>query len=486
MSSAIQANFMESVRERTLILTQDPIVEKLRIVHYLLLFGNINSINLRPGYQRELRWSHEQYNDFIGTIMVHGYIPNIVIYKLHDDDARDLESHENECIDGQHRIFAMSNFKNSEPININGKDVMISWHHKQSNTYVFYMQNEHTEKWKIQNSDKKMAYFTSKEKNDFDEYRISIERITCKLTYEQRCDMFVSLQKGIPVRNSDLYKNFIDIPLISFISKEKKLETLYNNFVSKRLTTNSIRNWLFCLVRICMICISESLDDINAWVDTTDTQIKKTIKIRADNIMNLTTTDYQLIEYKLNRLFSLLNRLPENILFTPIKMLSTFVYLQNSDIGKEETLIKRLTNGWAGKGTKDEKRMWFQKEFLDDNGRISPQKNYYNECLNYLSSEFEPIENIPIEPRKPLNKKKRQELWIINFQKNNEGNCYVCSKSIKKEDKWHAGHIVAHAKGGSDTELGNYVIECPTCNLNHGTEDPNTYKKRNYSKSIDT
>lgn len=482
MSSIVQADYMETVRERTLILTQDPIVAKYQIIHYLLLFGDVNCMNLRPGYQRDLRWTHEQYNDFIGTIMIHGYIPNIVIYKLHEHDERDLVTHQNECIDGQHRIYAIIKFKNSEPINVNGKEVMITWYHNLSDTYVFYKHNEDTEKWQNKNPEKKFAYFTDKERTDFDQCRITVEQIMCKLTYEQRCNMFVSLQQGTPVRNSDLYKNYIDVPLISFISKKKRFESVYNNNVSNRLTSNTVRNWLFCLVRICMICISETLDDINAWVNTTDTQIKKSIKMRAPNIMKIAENEFQVIEEKVNRWVSLLNRLPGYILFTPIQMLTTFVCLQNINIGNEESLEKRLTSGWAGKGTKDEKRMWFQKEFLEENGRTSPQNQYYNECLKYLSSDSIPIENIPIKPRKPLNKKKRQELWVINFQKNNEGNCYVCSKSIEKDSKWHAGHIVAHAKGGSDTELNNYVIECPTCNLNHGTEDPNIYKKRNYSE----
>jgi hypothetical protein len=89
-----------------------------------------------------------------------------------------------------------------------------------------------------------------------------------------------------------------------------------------------------------------------------------------------------------------------------------------------------------------------------------------------------------VAPRKSLSKKKRDELWVRDHGENEKGACFVCDKPIekKKTRSWHAGHIDAHANGGSDTDLDNYVIECKDCNLAHGTENPHVYKKRNFSE----
>jgi len=206
--------------------------------------------------------------------------------------------------------------------------------------------------------------------------------------------------------------------------------------------------------------------------------------MRAPTLVSIADDELEQFQEAMVRWLSLLGRLPETIKFTPIQMLSMFVRLQEIHVGNECLLEGRLTNVWAGNGSQETKRMWFHPEYLEENGGISRQTQYFNECLEYLRSDTPPIVSHPIAPRKPLPPKKRSDLWKREFGDKPVGECYVCSMELVKKEKtsWHAGHILAHANGGSDTDLTNFVIECRDCNLAHGTENPIEYKKRNYSE----
>ena len=467
----------EPVRERAIALTQDTTLQKLQIGIILNQYGDKNKVNLRPCYQRHLRWSIENYIAFICTIMIVGYIPAIVLYKLHDDDREELSSsYKHECIDGQHRLNAIIHYIKSEPIIINNKKHMITWYHEKSDTHVFYSKNEDTEKWKNE-TDKKVSYMTDNEQSHFNECRIPIDLILCKLTYDQRCDMFVSLQQGKLVRNSDLFKNYVRIPLISHIHKTMKMEETYRNTICARLTTNSNQNWIFCAVRMFMIILESN--KANEWVKTTDTQIKNKIKEKKPKIMNITQEQIQFAETKINKWISFLDNLNASIKFTPVQMLATFVYFQEINTDDVDNLAVRLTE-WAGKGTKEMKRMWYQKEYIEELNGLTRQYQYYTECLEYLRSDSQPI-HITVEKRKPFGKQKRNELWDRDFGEDNVGICHTCDKIITKTGKWHAGHIVSHADGGSDDDMDNFIVQCRTCNLQCGTENALVYKEKNYT-----
>uniref|UniRef100_A0A6C0I4W2 GmrSD restriction endonucleases N-terminal domain-containing protein n=1 Tax=viral metagenome TaxID=1070528 RepID=A0A6C0I4W2_9ZZZZ len=475
----------EPVRSRARILTQANEVAAQTIAYATTIYGNDKTTNLRPEYQRELRWTLEQYCQCVHTIMIYGHMPHILLYKLQKDDERDIPSLKYECIDGQHRLNCIFHFRASEPIVIKGKEEMIFWYHEASDCCVFYKRNAQTDSWTTNNPERRVAYFTEDEVTDFDDYKVTFETIVSRLTYDQRCEQFVKLQQGIPVRNSDLYKNFNHIPLIAYISKVMRLQASYQEHVAARSTENAKyqqqkQNWVFCAVRLCMIAIASSEEDRLLWINTTDTQVKQSLTKKAPTIMNISEEQLQQFQDAIHRWFQLLSMLEPNQRLTPIQLLSTFTRLQELEVGQEDQLLCRLTSGWTGQGLKDEKKMWFQKAYLES-GR---QCNYFEDCLSYLRSSSPPLQlaATAVAPRKSLSKKKRMELWERDFGKKRIGACSVCSDELKKGGVWHAGHLVAHAKGGSDTDLDNFGIECATCNLEHGTEDPRTFKKRNYSE----
>lgn len=67
--------------------------------------------------------------------------------------------------------------------------------------------------------------------------------------------------------------------------------------------------------------------------------------------------------------------------------------------------------------------------------------------------------------RPSISKSLREESWYRV-----PGRCRICGKRIRKDAKsgeygrWHAGHIVAHNKGGS-TKIANLLPTCRDCNL---------------------
>jgi 5-methylcytosine-specific restriction endonuclease McrA len=82
-------------------------------------------------------------------------------------------------------------------------------------------------------------------------------------------------------------------------------------------------------------------------------------------------------------------------------------------------------------------------------------------------------------PRKAIPKKIRGEAWKAQFGTSTEGSCYCCRKGLDIFDDWHAGHIVSHASGGTDT-AANLRPVCASCNLSMGTEHMDAFKARCY------
>jgi len=86
------------------------------------------------------------------------------------------------------------------------------------------------------------------------------------------------------------------------------------------------------------------------------------------------------------------------------------------------------------------------------------------------------------EPRKAIPKKIRGEAWKIQFGGSTSGMCFCCKKELDVFDDWHAGHIMSHANGGTDT-ADNLRPVCGSCNLSMGTENMDAFKARCYPLS---
>ena len=76
--------------------------------------------------------------------------------------------------------------------------------------------------------------------------------------------------------------------------------------------------------------------------------------------------------------------------------------------------------------------------------------------------------------REPIPKCVRNALWINFFENQREGKCQCCLRETISIGNFHAGHIKAHANGGSTT-LDNLVPICMLCNTSIGKHDLNEF-----------
>ena len=79
-------------------------------------------------------------------------------------------------------------------------------------------------------------------------------------------------------------------------------------------------------------------------------------------------------------------------------------------------------------------------------------------------------EHPEIAKRENIPKCVRNALWINFFKTEREGKCRCCLRETISIGNFHAGHIKAHANGGSTT-LDNLVPICALCNTSMGKHD---------------
>jgi hypothetical protein len=113
----------------------------------------------------------------------------------------------------------------------------------------------------------------------------------------------------------------------------------------------------------------------------------------------------------------------------------------------------------------------------------------HDSCVSFqeiVKAKGVPLKNIAIaikdsnaEPRRAIPKKIRGEAWNIQFGTSTKGSCFCCKKELDVFDDWHAGHIISHSNGGTDT-APNLRPVCGSCNLSMGTENMDDFKARCY------
>jgi hypothetical protein len=89
------------------------------------------------------------------------------------------------------------------------------------------------------------------------------------------------------------------------------------------------------------------------------------------------------------------------------------------------------------------------------------------------------VDKKDVKTRKTIPKKTREAVWKRDCGDSISGKCYCCLSEVNVLATWHAGHIIANANGGTDTE-DNLRVVCPECNLAMGVENMEDFKKRCY------
>jgi hypothetical protein len=431
-------------------------------------------VELHPVYQRDIRWSQENMCDLITSVMSNGFIPGILLYKLQPGDERVKDTYRTECIDGQHRFFTFMHFFNSKPVELPGKKpFLIHLPYKEGGrtVHVFYKKNDATEAWEAENRDKRADYMTEEEKDHFNSFLLDIREIRSPLSLEQRRQLFLSLQKGVPVRGSDLYKNFTNVPIVKFISEEKRWEATAKDIFLSHLSMDPKQYWLHWLVRCYRMSQAEDNDARIKCFKLKDSQIKEMIA-KNHPLLSTTPESEAIFDLRIIRLFSFLTNLPPGVKVTPAQFYAIFIHLIDAEAGREDILSGHMRQ-WSTEGmTPKQRKMWENRGFPDEE-----REEWFERAIREIESIRAPAAEAGI--RKSIPKKIRDRVWSKAFGDDEIGEC-VCCKDVIEITSWECAHIIAHKCGGK-TEDDNLLPTCRSCNRSMGTENLEVFRARYYS-----
>ena len=120
---------------------------------------------------------------------------------------------------------------------------------------------------------------------------------------------------------------------------------------------------------------------------------------------------------------------------------------------------------------------WFSKSDSNNFGKI---KNIKLESDSLLLIPVAIPDPYVYSKRPSIPKGLRQLVWESLFSDSNQGNCYVCSKTIVNENNgWHCAHIIPYIICKTHV-LNNLTVSCPTCNLQCGTLNLDQFKDNEY------
>jgi hypothetical protein len=255
----------------------------------LLQDSYYSKCKLRASYQRQISWSKNQMNDFIEHIMNNGLVPPITQYKLSNEEKEGENTGiQYEIVDGQHRLFTLKAFYDAtfqECAHIKNKFI-VYWNY-QHNQHIFYRNTQDVQDWCVKYG--KHPYFlTTDEKEHFDSFMINITRINNPIEFNKRKQIFTSMQKGVPVRNSDLLKNKTGSTFITFIC-ENYYEEMMNDTFLQHCTKHAPKYWVnwscrcFFLWKATKKTTNEQqMKDAVIAFSTTDNKIGRTIQSNSE------------------------------------------------------------------------------------------------------------------------------------------------------------------------------------------------------------
>jgi hypothetical protein len=434
---------------------------------------NYNRINIRPSYQRQIKWKVDAMCDFIYTVMNNGLVPVIYMYRFHPDE-NEATLYDEEVMDGQHRLWTLKAFMSSkiETLPHIKKPFIVHWCYEtideSGNKHiqrVFYKETPEVVDWFRETYEGAPCFLTPEEKKHFNDFALNIATIHQKLSINERREIFLSLQKGVPVRNSDLLKNMTSCKLIAQfeINEYEPLMEVFLGYCSKKAK----QYWTQWAVR-CYLLYEHSINPKNASDPPEDTFLKsdswigKAIK-NGSPYLDPSDAEFEEFDNVFRSFIEFLQKNQEGTLFNPTNMFALFYHLCSSGCNTE-VLITHMSSFSKEGQNKYYKSLWESKD------KIEERKIYFSDCLSDLKAMTTPYVAISIDT-KPISKALRKQV----FEKAINSACYCCKKIITF-DSFEAGHIKARALGGL-TEIDNLFPSCVGCNRSMGTLHPDVYKK---------
>ena len=438
-------------------------------------------IDLQPPYQRGIRWTPQQMNNLIRTIMENGIVPSLILYKLHAHDKVGRPTMTSEVVDGQHRLFTVFSFISGEYIELPRKRkflVYCPYKNKEGNDVpVFYKETDATIDWFANNTEFEPRYFTEEEMVYFNEFCFDIREIDSPLTIEQRRQIFMSLQNGVQVKNSDWLKNKTDCRLINFMSEngyEQKMKDIDTGVISfsYRKPDNYWIQWV-CRFYSLFLIVKKfksnqfTLDEFDHYSTSVFVLGDTDYKHKCNPHHKPFNDHDSIVEF--NEVFDAFHKflnsdVCRNIEFNPTQLFVLFQYIA-MNMESIHLIHSAHIRVFYNEGNEQSyKRMWEKKT------PNSTRAVYYKDCLSRLSTIIETIESNLFDAK--ISRKLKRDVWIHYFKDAESAVC-PCGTVIT-EDENHCGHIIARAKGGR-TDVENLRPVCASCNLRMKTRNLNEY-----------
>ena len=320
-------------------------------------------------------------------------------------------------------------------------------------------------------------YLSVQEKEDFDNFSINVTLIRNNISLNQRREIFMSLQKGIPVRNSDFLKNKTDCKLVAFLVENGYEEMMTNTFFEHcyRKASNYWVHWvcrfyllfkhfnkLFKDSKINNLPVSEIflIEDkkIKKLIENNNPELNPITEAEIANIYAFDDSFRVFIEFlqKINNDYW--NRL------NPTQIYAVFYNLCDES-NNEDFILSHIPYLSREGNSKSKRTLWESKD------ERAQRREYFNKCLSQINGIIDYA--LPFDDRN-ISKSLKNKVWakcVNNL-------CVICEDNIT-ENEFEVGHIVARSLGGQ-TELNNLIPVCFECNRGMGTKNAYEYKKDMY------
>ncbi len=440
-------------------------------------------IETRPVYQRNIRWKPSAMNDFIETVMNNGLVPGLIMYQLSADERTENKSFE--MVDGQHRLFTLKAFVDSTYNHLPhiNTPFIVHWNYEYANEEgeiqyqkVFYKETPDVIEW-CQKKQFTPCFLSDEEVDYFDNFGLNITIIRSKITLNQRREIFMSLQRGIPVRNSDLLKNKTQCKLVAFMT-ENSYEDKMNNVFLERCYKKPTAYWVHWASRCFLLynryhgtCYSEKLNTLPV-SETFLYEDKEITKLIERNGCQLNPRDHSVIQdfdYVFNNFIEFLKKFEEGCKLNPTQIFALF-YVLCDDTKNRDYILTHIPYLAKEGNAKGKKNLWESKD------KKEPRREYFSNCLETFSSIEHPA--APYDESQP-SKKLRNNV----FDKCIDGLCLCCEDNTIDQHCFEVGHIVARVIGGQ-TSIDNLVPICFNCNRSMGIRNFHEYKKDAFPHTI--
>ena len=471
-SNASATNFAES-KKREYDICDKQIRDLLREDYF-------STINLRPEYQRHIRWKPEAMNKFIDSVMNKRFMPTVLMYRLQSGDYTgkyELESnrhYENEVMDGQHRLYTLNAFKSSKKQKLPyiSKEFIVHWVVEQKDEngnalpkiHVFYENTTDVTDWC--NSVGIVPEYLSREgKKIFDDTTIRLTTIASKLTMNERRAEFLSLQNGIPVRGSDLLKNEVGCKLMVEFNAHEYEELMDETFF-KHCTKKAPQfkvNWAarcYLLFKAKQVNNPYPAEEFLIGDKVIGDRIKK-----SHSSLQPSCEEFAEFHDKFLDFIELLNSVGESVTFNPTQIFALFYHVCTTEYNQENVISYMPYFSKDGQA-KHLKNLWESTTI-----ELGQRREYFNECIKQLS---EMKTKACAYDERPITKQLKKQVW----SKCVNNKCEICHNEIDCKN-FESGHIIARARGGQ-TEIDNLIPICFNCNRSMGTRNAYEYKQDKY------